>query len=246
MSQAINHFTVIESAYGRFVVNRHCDFQAEHLIRTGLPHIDSELRAILMIVETLPSNCVVVDAGANIGLISIPIAQAIKGTGGVLHAFEAQRMMLYALCGGAVLNDLTNLYAHHLAVGAKHGTLKVPLLDYGQPQDFGALSLTNQDLDAASETINVVALDGFGLSQVDFLKIDVEGMELDVLRGSQKILERFEPWCWIEYWITGAEAIKQQFQALDYDFFRMDPFNMLCAPKRRLRSSGLRINGQPM
>ena len=67
VTRAVNHFTVIESVYGRFIVNRHCTFQAEHLIKTGLPHIESELRNILAIVETLPAKSVVVDAGANIG-----------------------------------------------------------------------------------------------------------------------------------------------------------------------------------
>jgi hypothetical protein len=34
-----------------------------------------------------------VDAGANIGLVSIPVAQLLKDRGGVVHAFEVQRMM---------------------------------------------------------------------------------------------------------------------------------------------------------
>ena len=67
MTRAVNHFTVIESVYGRFIINRHSTFQAEHLIKTGLLHIESELRNILAIVETLPAKSVVVDAGANIG-----------------------------------------------------------------------------------------------------------------------------------------------------------------------------------
>src|SRR5215831_12322275 len=244
MTQSVNHFTVIESVYGRFIVNRHCSFQAEHLIKTGLPHIDSELRGILAIVETLPHNCVVVDAGANIGLISIPIAQAIKKNAGVVHAFEVQRMMHYALCGAAALNDLTNLFAHHLGLGARSESRKLPLLDYGQSQDFGTLSLVDQEMDVPSEPVGIVPLDAFGLPRLDFLKVDVEGMELDVLRGSRRMLESFEPWCWVEYWITGSDPIKQQFEGLAYEFYRMDQFNMLCAPKLRLGNSSIRISGE--
>jgi hypothetical protein len=35
----VNNFTVIESEFGRFIVNRHCAHQAESLIKTGRPHI---------------------------------------------------------------------------------------------------------------------------------------------------------------------------------------------------------------
>jgi FkbM family methyltransferase len=244
MSGSVNNFTVIESVYGRFVVNRHCAFQAEYLIKTGLPHIESELRNMLAIVKTLAANCVVVDAGANIGLVSVPVAQAIKDRSGVVHAFEVQRMMCYALCGAAALNDLTNIHAHHLGVGARSQVLRVPKVDYGKPQDFGALSLTVQDSMAESEAVAIVALDEFNLSRLDFLKIDVEGMEIEVLGGATRMIATFEPWCWVEHWITGPEAIKRKFEGLAYDFYLMDKLNMLCAPKSRLASAGIRINGE--
>jgi hypothetical protein len=57
---------MIESNYGKFIVNRHCDFQAESLIKTGLPHIQGELATILTLIKLLPQNCIVVDAGANL------------------------------------------------------------------------------------------------------------------------------------------------------------------------------------
>jgi hypothetical protein len=88
---SINNFVIIESIYGRFIVNRHCSFQAEALIKTGRTHIEPELRKILTIISTLPQNCVVVDAGANIGLVSVPIARDIAIKNGTVHAFEVQR-----------------------------------------------------------------------------------------------------------------------------------------------------------
>jgi hypothetical protein len=43
MKHKVNNFAVLESVYGRFVVNRHCAYQAETLIKTGYPHIEPEL-----------------------------------------------------------------------------------------------------------------------------------------------------------------------------------------------------------
>ena len=237
----LNNFTVIESVYGQFIVNRHCAFQAEALIKTGRPHIEVELQNILTLVSTLPQNCVVVDAGANIGLVSIPAAQAVRQKGGMVHAFEVQRMMFYALCGSAALNDLENLRVHHRGLGAAKAVLKVPQLDYNVPQDFGMLSLVNLTNSSAKDTVEISAIDDLSLPRLDFLKIDVEGMEIDVLKGARRTVETHLPWGWIEHWKVGANSIKQQFAGLPYKFFQADKLNMLCAPDKRLEKSKIKI-----
>lgn len=237
----INNFTVIESAYGRFIVNRHCAFQAEALIKTGRTHIEGELQNILKLVSTLPRNCVFVDAGANIGLVCIPVAQAIREKGGTVHAFEVQRMMFNALCGSVALNDLENLHVYRQGLGSAKSVLKVPRLNYGVPQDFGMLSLVNQTEISAYESVEIVAIDELALPRLDFLKIDVEGMEIDVLKGARRTIEAQLPWGWIEHWKVGANFIKQQFAGLPYKFFEADRLNMLCAPAARLVANEINI-----
>jgi FkbM family methyltransferase len=236
----VNNFTVLESEYGRIIVNRHCALQAESLVKTGRPHIQDELNKILTIVTRLPNDCVVVDAGANIGLVCVPIAEAIEARRGRVHAFEAQRMMFYALCGTVALNDLSNLFAYNQALGAAAGWLGATLPDYGQPQDFGVFSLTDQESDHP-EKIPVVTIDGLGLKRLDFLKIDVEGMEIDVLNGARESLRRYRPICWIEYWKIGAQLLGAQFADLDYEFFIMDELNMLLAPVGKLAEMGVEL-----
>lgn len=234
----VNNFTVIESVYGRFVVNRHCAFQAEALIKTGKPHIYDEIEILLAIVDTLPDPAFVVDAGANIGLVSIPIAARLLPRGGAVLAFEVQRMVHYALCAGAVLNDLENLFAYQQGLGATDGETFISRLDYASEQDHGTFSLLHQG-EARPEHIRIVALDSMGLPKLDLLKIDVEGMELDVLQGGRDTIARFRPWCWIEDWSVGADNIKAAFEGLDYQFFKADELNLLCAPSDRLAASGL-------
>ena len=242
MVNTVNNFTMIESSYGKFVVNRHCAFQAEHLIKTGVPHIESELRPMLAVVDTLVPGSIVVDAGANVGLVSVPIAQAVKTKDIVVHAFEVQRMMFYALCGAAALNDLDNLVVHHLGVGARNEELMVPMVNYGTPQDFGTLSLTGQSAEGTGEVVSIVALDNFDLPRLDFLKIDIEGMEVEALHGARHMIKTYQPWCWVEYWISGIDAIRREFDGVPYDFYRMDQLNMLCAP--RSRNVGIHIGGE--
>jgi FkbM family methyltransferase len=238
---SINNFTVIDSVYGRFIVNRHCAYQADALIKTGRPHIEPELKNILTLVRSLPQDCVIVDAGANIGLISIPVAQAVRQKGGIVHAFEVQRMMFYALCGAVALNDLENLHVHHRGLGAVKAVLKVPRVDYNAPQDFGMVSLVKQEELSAYESVKIAAIDDLSLPRLDFLKIDVEGMETDVLKGARRTLETHVPWGWIEHWKLGKDPIKQQFAGLSYRFFMADNLNMLCAPTARLEASKMNI-----
>ncbi|NTW51966.1 MAG: FkbM family methyltransferase [Chlorobiaceae bacterium] len=238
----VNNFTVFDSIHGKFIVNRHCDYQAEALIKTGATHIEHELRNILPIVKLLPRNPVVVDAGANVGFVTIPIANAIRQNGGIVHAFEVQRMLYYALCGSVALNDLDNVRVYHCGLGKASGALKVPAIDYGRPQDFGMVSLVDQEKIVAHETVQLSTIDELGLQGLDLLKIDVEGMEIDVLRGAHESLRRFRPWCWIEYWMVEKELLKQQFEELDYEMFVMDQLNILCAPREKLVASGLTVN----
>ncbi len=229
----VNNFTVVESIYGRFIVNRHCAFQIDWLAKTGKPHIQVELDGMLAIVRTLPDECVVIDAGANIGLVSVPVAQAVAPKGGVVHAFEVQRPLLYALCGTAALNDLPNLHGHLVGLGAAQSVLTVPPVDYGKAQDFGIISLVDDAVGESDETIPITTLDSLDLHRLDFLKIDVEGMEVDVLRGARRTIETFQPWVWIEYWKSGVEEIQQELHGLDYKYFILDELNMLCAPRSR-------------
>lgn len=239
----IRNFTTIESEYGPFIVNRHCAYQADVLIKTGKPHIQVELQKILAIANSLPNDSVCIDAGANIGLVSIPLAQFVSSKNGVVYAYEPQRLMSYALCGAAALNDLENLLVFNQALGAEKGSLGAEKIDYAKPQDFGLFSLVDQSK-APETTIDVITIDSLGLKRLDFLKVDVEGMEVEVLEGAKKSINLHLPWCWIEVWKVGVENIKAQFRDLDYVFFMMDDLNMLCAPKKKLEQSSLKINAK--
>jgi FkbM family methyltransferase len=236
--KTLNNFTFIDSVYGPFVVNRHCAYQAEHLIKTGRPHIDEEVQKILAIVASLPDGAVFVDAGANIGLVALPVAQALATRGGTVLAFEAQRLMAYALGGAAALNDLLNLHVFHKGLGAESKVEMTGMLDYGAPQDFGVYSLLSQGGDLR-ERLEIVTVDSLALPRLDFLKVDVEGMEIDVIKGAQASIAKGRPWLWVEHWIIGADKVKAAVTQPDYRFLLVDGMNMLCAPSEKLAASGI-------
>lgn len=237
----LNNFTTIDSIYGRMIVNRHCSHHAEYLIKTGMPHIQEELRKLLDIAATLSPECIVVDAGANIGLVSIPIAGAIKEKKGIVYSFEVQRMLFYALCGSAALNDLDNLKVFNKGVGARKETLKLPAVNYASPNDYGQITLTDQDKIDSTDSVEIITIDSLKLPRLDLLKIDVEGMEIDVLLGAQESIKKFRPWCWIEYWKVDKDLLKGQFTGLNYKLFVMDNLNMIGIPEEVFEKIQIKI-----
>jgi len=165
-----------------------------------------------------------IDCGANIGVHTVEWARLMHGWGEVA-AFEAQEKVFYALAGNIALNNCFNARAFHAAVGAEPGAMSVPSPDYHRPASFGSLELRRhartefigQAIDyAAGTAVPVVSLDSLGLERVDLIKIDVEGMEPDVLAGAEALLHRCRPQLVVETIKTDAAAVRRLLEALGY------------------------------
>jgi FkbM family methyltransferase len=113
---------------------------------------------------------------------------------GTIHAFEPQRAIFDILSNNIRLNGLTNVVAHQRAVGHTGGTVRVPPLDYREVNNFGGVALGS----AQGEEVEVVTIDSLGLARLRLLKVDVEGMEADVVRGARATIERLQPALYIE------------------------------------------------
>jgi FkbM family methyltransferase len=141
----------------------------------------------------LPEGGVVVDAGANVGGHTLAFASIVGMTGGV-HAFEPQRELFFMLCGSLALCGGSNVFPHNRALGRERSIVRIPAINYSVPQNFGCFSLRDPIPEGvASEPIGCIPLDEMKLQRLDFLKIDVEGFELDVLHGSKETIARCKP-----------------------------------------------------
>jgi FkbM family methyltransferase len=136
----------------------------------------------------------VVEIGANIGTHTVYFAQAV-GPHGRVWAFEPQRIVFQTLCANLALNNLTNVEALQVAVGNAPGEIMVPLLDYYQANNFGGVSLGHF---SRGDPVQVITLDSLNLPRCDLLKIDVEGMEAQVLEGAAATIARCQPYLYVE------------------------------------------------
>jgi FkbM family methyltransferase len=228
----IPNFVVLDSIHGRFIVNRHCAFQAEALVKTGATHIEGELANIFVLIDTLPTGAVIIDGGANAGFFTIPVANRIRGRGQQIISFEPQLTLFRALSGSLALNDIDFCDLQYAGLGAAPGTAQVPDIDYGTPQDFGTVQISAT---GAGTTVEIVTIDSLGLERVDFIKLDVEGYECAALAGGIETIRQHRPYIWVEFFISGKEPIKAALAGVpDYVFFQVDYQNMLCMPRERL------------
>jgi len=136
----------------------------------------------------------VIDVGANIGSHTVFMAKKIS-PGGFLIAIEAQEILHQLLRTNLSLNAIENVEVLHCACGSRPGELQFPVIDYARSANFGGMSLGEGD---GGEIVRVIPLDALKLTRCDFIKIDVEGMENDVVIGATKLLERFRPVLYVE------------------------------------------------
>lgn len=181
---------------------------------------------------------VVVDVGANIGLYTVPVASMVAKAGGRLIAFEPQRVVFQQLCANVFSNRIDCVWAYNQAVGKECGTIDLPTIDYSKTVNIGAFSLDEglqkaRGLEAGldrskTEPVTVTTLDALDISgSVRAVKIDVEGMEIDVIRGGRNFLERhhfppllFETWEG-EWFTEQRKAVFAEIEALGYAITRV-------------------------
>jgi FkbM family methyltransferase len=234
--QDVSYTLVLPTVYGQVMVNRFDTNQTNALIKTSTAIDTNEIAVMAELAARLPAGSTIVDMGANFGLYTLAMARASAAQGCTVHAFEAQRVIAYMVCGTLALNAVENAVVHHLAVGAAAGEIDIPKFDYRQNSSFGSVEFGSnqkefigQSRQASTEKVRQVSLDSLNLANVRLMKIDIEGMEEAAVQGAANTIARDRPLCLVE-WIKSDKAalvgfFKQHgYTALDYGM------NILCLP----------------
>ncbi len=143
----------------------------------------------------LKTGDVVVDAGANVGRYTLLAAATIGERGRVL-AFEPNAEIAAKLLGNVELNGFRNVDIHQFALGAASGeTLLFTGSDHGWSSTSAAwIQVRGNERPASQKKAALRTLDSVledaGITCVKLCKIDVEGAELEVLRGARNSLAR--------------------------------------------------------
>ena len=146
-----------------------------------------ELEAKIM-EEKIEIGNIVVDVGANIGLHTLNMAR-IVGNAGQVFAFEPDPSNFEILKKNAKINNYKNIILEQKAVGDKHG--RTTLYQSDHPGKHRIFPQTEQ---AKSQVqVELTNLDNYFdsdmIDKINFIKIDVEGLEFNVLKGMKNILK---------------------------------------------------------
>lgn len=175
-------YALMQSVHGPLLVNPNDIWVGRALLATGCY---APAQADLLL-DWLPAGGTVIEVGAHCGAHTV----ALAGKAGHVLAFEPQRVLFQQLCANLALGGHWNVDARCNAATAAYATLRVPQLAPDAPQNFGGLSLAGSN---DGEDVTGIPLDEFELKACDLIKIDVEGMELDVLQGGAELVDRFRP-----------------------------------------------------
>lgn len=184
---------------------------------------------VFSLSQFIERGAVILDIGANIGLFSCAYAHYYRDLAPTLYAIEAIQSNFLQLNKNIEINKLTNVYAERLAFGNHNGSLKfsLPSSDFiGNAVSDSIIGSKNASAhlknNPYTEEVPMQTLDYWvqtkDLKRCDFIKIDIEGAELSVLRGGLNFLKATRPIIQCEF---NKYFVEQQGLRINdfYDFF---------------------------
>ncbi len=167
-----------------------------------------EMGAVKMVRRTLKPGMTVIDVGANLGYYVLLEAQLV-GPEGKVYAIEPVEKNYYVLNKNIALNRRGNVETFQVAIGEKTKNQEMLLSrnsNHGTMMDMDKASqyykTRMEKIGADKITVPTVTLDKFvkdnNIEKVDFIRMDVEGFELQVFKGMQKTLKDMSPTVLVE------------------------------------------------
>jgi FkbM family methyltransferase len=169
---------------------------------------------LLVVSKILKHGQTAIDIGANYGLYTKHLSSYVGNAGTVL-SFEPIAKTFSSLQHNVKALKLHNVKLYNCALSDKKGKANMYIPDYKDGgENLYEASLSSHMDSPNSESVEINVLDEIiGKNEgIDFLKIDVEGHEMNVLKGSLSTIERCVPLMLIE--INGGIHTENQ-QALD-------------------------------
>ncbi len=180
---------------------------------------DYDTDSIGSLLRMFRPDWTVLDAGANIGFWTIPLANALK-RGGILHAFEPVPSNFSRLHQNVSVNGLDSVVKlHPVGLSDQNALLPISLReDFASGSDTGnaAILIDQDDRRFECLMIKVIPLDeiagSLALNRLDFIKVDIEGHEDRFLAGAMKTVLHYRPIIYMEinkpyYSRRGLDAI---------------------------------------
>ena len=166
---------------------------------------ESEIALIRLLV---PPGGTIIDVGANVGSLTIPMSR-IVGDAGRVYAIESHPETFNILCANLALNAIANTRPINAFVAASENV------------DTGSAVWGEYAYVGRTWATQFVALDALDLAACDLIKVDVDGKELEVLQSGEMQIERFRPNLYFENDVRDAspDLLSFAIDKLGYDLY---------------------------
>jgi FkbM family methyltransferase len=175
-----------------------------------------------------------VDVGAHIGFYTMGLAPSFER----VIAFEPSRLQYGWLKRNQLLNAYDHVACEHVALGGAAGTATLNVLSYEGGLNTLAPEVASRMTILDQYEVPVDVLDRRGMTDVDLIKIDVEGFEIEVLSGATLTINASRPVILIEVWVDVCRRREVQAVMNDLNYsleflFPMSPELAVCLPRER-------------
>jgi protein O-GlcNAc transferase len=199
-----------------------------YVLREQLDWFEDEIKFLRRLLK--PGQQVI-DIGANYGVYTLSMAKSV-GPAGQVWAFEPASGTAALLAEGIDSNDFRQVTLEQSALSNTCGTAQLSL---NENSELNAL-LHGAPAAIASETVPLVSLDScierHQWRDIDFVKIDAEGEEENIISGGKRFFEELSPL--VQYEIKAGDKLNmrlmQDFAAIGYDSYRLVPGLDLLVP----------------
>lgn len=222
----VNNLPIYNTKYGKFVLDPK-DGVCNHIEKGEF--WDSWL---LEYYDKLTKDMVVVDAGCHLAQGTIYLANKVEK----VYSFEPQKINFDRAVKNCELNDIWNVSLFNVALYSKNCKMAVqnhPVsqkdINYEACQACSLSLYENENGDIEART-----LDSFNIEKVDFIKVDCETQDFEVIKGGIETIKRNRPIIIFEYDVRSenvSNTCANFFKELNYSIREIAAANFLATPK---------------
>lgn len=183
----------------------------DHIVSCMSQGMIFDSHVIDQIKPYIHEGSVVLDVGSNLGQMAMEFAKLVGPTGTV-HAFEADYACYGILEANIAENNITNIIAHEGALWHEAGLeLIYPEPDFVKMSCRGSWGIdpTIEFKGKNDQVLISTTIDQLDLDQVDVIKVDAQGSDLNILKGAINTIKKHRPVIIFEYEVTFENIFQQ-------------------------------------
>lgn len=232
-NEPLPDITVTQTDHGTF-----SGLSNDYLFKSAVEKGINESHFTEIVNRFVAEDSVCLDVGGNIGTHAITMAK--RASRGRVFTFEPQSLVFSILQNNLILNDCSNASALRFAVtDTNYKVMAMEPFSYNHERiNNGSLRLDKTG--SAGDFTLTRTLDSFAFPKVDFIKMDIQGSEVDALNGAGELIAKNRPVMFIEIEQqhlkalgSSAQQLIEKILSLGYALFRIEndyPCDHICIP----------------